>query len=46
MEDYNVERAISFEEGLSLAQTFEGTYFEISTKRGTNCEDLFEQMAQ
>ncbi len=39
--DAALKREVSFEEGLLLAQMTNTTYYEISTKRGTNCEDLF-----
>lgn len=35
------KRRVSYEEGMALAQESSATYFEVSTRRGTNCEDLF-----
>jgi hypothetical protein len=43
--DAALKREVSFEEGLLLAQMTNTTYYEISTERGTNCEDLFEDIA-
>ena len=43
--DGAVKRQVSFEEGLLLAQMTNTTYYEISTERGTNCEDLFQDIA-
>ncbi len=43
--DGAVKRQVSYEEGLLLAQMTQTTYYEISTERGTNCEDLFKDIA-
>ncbi len=39
------ERHVSFEEGRILAESFNASYFEVSLEGGTNCEDLFSEVA-
>jgi len=39
------QRQVSFEEGRILADSLGASYFEVSLEAGTNCEDLFSEVA-
>ena len=39
------ERLVSYEEGLHLATLMHASYFEVSVESGTNCEQLFINLA-